>query len=99
MPSTGQDDFPCPAHHTIPDPSQDTTGLLGHLGTLLAHIQSTVHQNTKVPFTYGILGCFLPMEEDWQLVRCSQDRKTELGLMSQLYGSAFLFHDNHCFTV
>jgi len=32
----GQDDFPSPAHHTIPDTSQDATGLLGHLGTLLA---------------------------------------------------------------
>ena len=50
MPSTGQDDFPSPAHHTIPDPSQNAIGLLGHLGTLLAHIQLTVHQYPKVPF-------------------------------------------------
>ena len=50
MPSTGQDDFPRPAHHTIPDTSQDAIGLLGHLGTLLAHIQPTVYQYTKVPF-------------------------------------------------
>ena len=50
MPSTGQDDFPRPAHHTIPDTSQDAIGLLGHLGTLLAHIQPTVQQYTKVPF-------------------------------------------------
>jgi len=46
----GQDDFPSPAHHTIPDPSQDAIGLLVHLGTLLAHIQPTVHHYTKVPF-------------------------------------------------
>ena len=39
-----------PAHHTIPDTSQDAIGLLGHLGTLLAHIQPTVQQYTKVPF-------------------------------------------------
>ena len=45
----GQDYFPSPAHHTIPDTSQDVTGL-GHLGTLLARIQPTVHQYTKVPF-------------------------------------------------
>jgi len=50
MPSTGQDDFPSAAHHTIPDPSQDAIDLLGYLGTLLAHVQSTVHQYTKVPF-------------------------------------------------
>ena len=50
MPSTGQDEFPSPAHHTIPDTSQDAVGLLGHLGTLLAHIQPTVQQYTNVPF-------------------------------------------------
>jgi len=27
--STGQDDFPSAAHHTIPDTSQDAIGLLG----------------------------------------------------------------------
>ena len=46
----GQDYFPGPAHHTIPDTRQDAIGLLSHLGTLLAYIQSTVHQYTKVPF-------------------------------------------------
>ena len=50
MPSTGQDGSPSPAHHTISDTSQDAIGLLGHLGTLLAHIQPNVHQYTKVPF-------------------------------------------------
>ena len=50
MLSTGQDDFPSAAHHTIPDPSQDAIDLLGHLGTLLAHIQPTVHQHTEAPF-------------------------------------------------
>ena len=50
MPSTGQDDFPSPAHHTIPVTSLDAIGLLGHLGTLLAHIQPAVQQYTKVPF-------------------------------------------------
>ena len=50
MPSTGQDDFPSCAHHTVPHISQDAIGLLGHLGTLLAHIQLTVHQYPKVPF-------------------------------------------------
>jgi len=48
-----QDDFSSPAQHTIPDTSQDATGLLGHLGTLLAHIQPTVHQYTKVPFHHA----------------------------------------------
>ena len=60
MPSTGQDDFPRPAHHTIPDTSQDAIGLLGHLGTLLAHIQPTVHQYTKAPFHQAAFQPHLP---------------------------------------
>ena len=43
----GQDDFPSPAHHTIRDTSQDAIGLLGQLGTLLARIQLTVHEDTR----------------------------------------------------
>jgi len=39
VPSTGQDDFPSLAHHTIPDTRQDAIGLLGPLGTLLAQHQ------------------------------------------------------------
>jgi len=35
---------------TIPDPSQDAIGLLGHLGVLLAHIQPTV---LRGPFPSG----------------------------------------------
>ncbi|RMC15661.1 hypothetical protein DUI87_07863 [Hirundo rustica rustica] len=35
----GKDDLPAPAGHTIPDPDQDAIGPLGHLGTLLAHVQ------------------------------------------------------------
>ena len=34
----GHDHLPAPAGHTIPDRSQDAVGLLGHLGTLLAHM-------------------------------------------------------------
>ena len=60
MPSTGQDDFPSPAHHTVPDPSQDAIGLPGHLGTLLAHIQPTVHQYAKVPFHQAAFQSLLP---------------------------------------
>ncbi|KAK4832175.1 LOW QUALITY PROTEIN: hypothetical protein QYF61_020955 [Mycteria americana] len=40
--------FPSPAGHTIPDTSQDAIGLLGHLGTLLAHIQLVVNQHPQV---------------------------------------------------
>ncbi|KAK4823743.1 hypothetical protein QYF61_006012 [Mycteria americana] len=44
----GHDHFSGPASHTISDISQDAIGILGHLGTLLAHIQVAVNQNTQV---------------------------------------------------
>ena len=56
----GQEDFPSPAHRTIPDTIQDATGLLGHLGTLLAHVQLTIHQCTKVPFHQTAFQPLLP---------------------------------------
>ena len=60
MLSTGQDDFPSAAHHTIPDPGQDAIGLLGHLGTLLAHIQPPFRQYSKVPFHQAAFQPHLP---------------------------------------
>ncbi|KAK4826516.1 hypothetical protein QYF61_010013 [Mycteria americana] len=44
----GHDHFPSPAGHTIPDASQDAIDFLGHLGTLLAHIQLAVYQYPQV---------------------------------------------------
>ncbi|KAK4830944.1 hypothetical protein QYF61_014403 [Mycteria americana] len=44
----GDNHFPSPAGHTISDTSQDAIGLLGHLGTLLAHIQPAVDQHPQV---------------------------------------------------
>ncbi|KAK4829036.1 hypothetical protein QYF61_001841 [Mycteria americana] len=44
----GHDHFPTPAGHAISDTSQDAIGLLGHLGTLLAHIQLAVNQHPQV---------------------------------------------------
>ncbi|KAK4814854.1 hypothetical protein QYF61_027827 [Mycteria americana] len=42
----GHDHFPSPAGHAIFDTSQDAIGFLGHLGTLLAHIQAAVNQHS-----------------------------------------------------
>ncbi|KAK4827459.1 hypothetical protein QYF61_018180 [Mycteria americana] len=42
--------FPSPAGHTISDTSQDAIGLLGHLGTVLAHIQPALDQHSQVLF-------------------------------------------------
>ncbi|KAK4823850.1 hypothetical protein QYF61_007498 [Mycteria americana] len=43
----GDDHFPSPAGHAVFDTSQDAVGLLGHLGTLLAHIQAAVDQHPQ----------------------------------------------------
>ncbi|KAK4828887.1 hypothetical protein QYF61_001445 [Mycteria americana] len=50
VPSTGDNHFPTPAGHTIPDTSQDAVGLLGHLGILPAHVQLAVDQHPQVLF-------------------------------------------------
>ncbi|KAK4808358.1 hypothetical protein QYF61_026961 [Mycteria americana] len=44
----GHDHFPSPAGHANFDTSQDAIGFLGHLGTLLAHIQPAVDQHPQV---------------------------------------------------
>ncbi|KAK4823737.1 hypothetical protein QYF61_006006 [Mycteria americana] len=44
----GHNHFPSPAGHAIFDTSQDAIGILGHLGTLLAHIQAAVNQHSQV---------------------------------------------------
>ncbi|KAK4823866.1 hypothetical protein QYF61_007622 [Mycteria americana] len=46
----GGNHFPSPAGHIISDTSQDAIGFLGHLGTLLAHIQPAVDQHPQVLF-------------------------------------------------
>ncbi|KAK4816001.1 hypothetical protein QYF61_010869 [Mycteria americana] len=46
----GDNHFPSPAGHTISDTSHDAIGLLGPLGTLLAHIQLAVDQHPQALF-------------------------------------------------
>ncbi|KAK4831254.1 hypothetical protein QYF61_016486 [Mycteria americana] len=46
----GHDHSPSPAGHATSDTSQDAIGFLGHLGTLLAHIQLAVNQHPQVLF-------------------------------------------------
>ncbi|KAK4823887.1 hypothetical protein QYF61_007835 [Mycteria americana] len=56
----GHDHFPCPAGHTIPDTSQGAIGLLGHLGTLLAHIQPAVDRHPQVLFRWAAFQPLFP---------------------------------------
>ncbi|KAJ7414114.1 hypothetical protein WISP_86616 [Willisornis vidua] len=56
----GKDHFPGPAGHTILDTGQDAIGLLGHLGTLLAHVQPPANPNRQVPFCLAALQPLCP---------------------------------------
>jgi len=42
--------FLAPADNTISDTSQDTARFLGHLGTLLAHVQPGVDKHPQFTF-------------------------------------------------
>jgi len=56
----GHNHLPTPAGHTIPATSQDAVGLLGHLGTLLAHGQPAVSQHPKIFFHWAALQPLFP---------------------------------------
>ncbi|KAK4814106.1 LOW QUALITY PROTEIN: hypothetical protein QYF61_008201, partial [Mycteria americana] len=56
----GHNHFPTPAGHTSPDTSQDAVGFLGHLGTLLAHIQAAVNQHPQVLLCWAAFQLLFP---------------------------------------
>ncbi|GAB0177002.1 solute carrier family 13 member 4 [Grus japonensis] len=71
----GDDHSPSPAGHTMSDTSQDAVGFLGHLGTLLAHVQPAVDQHPQVAAEYfknttlllmGVI-CVASSVEKWNL--------------------------------
>jgi len=43
-----ENQFLCPAGHTISDAGPDAVGLLGHLGTVLTSIQPAPNQHSRV---------------------------------------------------
>ncbi|KAK4828722.1 hypothetical protein QYF61_000713, partial [Mycteria americana] len=50
----GHHHFSSPAGHAISDTDQDAVGLLGQLGTLLAHVQPTVNQkSSEIKYKYA----------------------------------------------
>ncbi|GAB0208342.1 mitochondrial enolase superfamily member 1 [Grus japonensis] len=54
------DHFLSPAHRTVSDTSQEAIGLLGHLGTLLAHIQPAIDQYPQVLFHQAAFQALFP---------------------------------------
>jgi len=57
---SGDNYFPVPAGNTVSDASQDAIGLHGHLGTLLAHVQSSISQYPQVHFLYTVFQPLCP---------------------------------------
>ncbi|KAK4825250.1 hypothetical protein QYF61_025649 [Mycteria americana] len=77
----GHDHFPSPAGHTIPDTSQDAIGFLGHLGTLLAHIQAAVNQHPQVLFCLAAFQPLFPKPVALPGVAVAQVQDLALGLV------------------
>ncbi|KAK4825857.1 hypothetical protein QYF61_003131 [Mycteria americana] len=77
----GHDHFPCPAGHTICDTSQDAIGFLGHLGTLLAHIQAAVNQHPQIFFHWAAFQPLFPKPVALHGVAVAQVQDLALGLV------------------
>ncbi|KAK4824481.1 hypothetical protein QYF61_015879 [Mycteria americana] len=77
----GEDCFPSPAGHTIFDTSQDAVGFLGHLGTLLAHIQAAVNQHPQVLLCWAAFQPLFPKPVALHGVTVAQVQDLALGLV------------------
>ncbi|KAK4826384.1 hypothetical protein QYF61_008055 [Mycteria americana] len=73
--------FPSPAGHTVSDTSQDAIGFLGHLGTLLAHIQSAIDQYSQVLFRWAAFQPLFPKPVALHGVVVTQGQDPALGLV------------------
>ncbi|KAK4816497.1 hypothetical protein QYF61_017458 [Mycteria americana] len=77
----GHDHFPSPAGHSIAHTSQDATGFLGHLGTLLAHIQPAVNQHSQVLLCWAAFQPLFPKPVALHGVVVTQVQDLALGLV------------------
>ncbi|KAK4824382.1 hypothetical protein QYF61_014042 [Mycteria americana] len=77
----GHNHFPSPAGHAIFDTSQDAIGFLGHLGTLLAHIQLAVNQHSQVLFCRAAFQPLFPKPVALHGVAVDQVQDLALGLV------------------
>ncbi|KAK4817635.1 hypothetical protein QYF61_021781 [Mycteria americana] len=77
----GDHHFPTPAGHTVSDTSQDAIGFLGHLGTLLAHIQPAVGQHPQVLLCQAAFQPLFPKPVALHGVVVTQVQDLALGLV------------------
>ncbi|KAK4819036.1 hypothetical protein QYF61_024401 [Mycteria americana] len=83
----GNNHFPSPAGHTISDTSQDAIGFLGHLGTLLAHIQAAVNHHPQVLLCWAAFLPLFPKPVALHGVVVAQVQDLALGLVEQVFNS------------
>ncbi|KAK4823937.1 hypothetical protein QYF61_008323 [Mycteria americana] len=77
----GHNHCPSPAGHDIFDTSQDAIGFLGHLGTLLAHIQPAVNQHPQVLLCQAAFQPLFPKPVALHGVAVAQVQDLALGLL------------------
>ncbi|KAK4813631.1 hypothetical protein QYF61_014391 [Mycteria americana] len=77
----GHDHCPSPAGHAISDTSQDAIGFLGHLGTLLAHIQAAANQHPQVLLCLAAFQPLFPKPVALHGVAVAQVQDPTLGLV------------------
>ncbi|KAK4829747.1 hypothetical protein QYF61_006456 [Mycteria americana] len=77
----GHNHFPSPAGHAIFDTGQDAIGLLGRLGTLLAHIQADVNQHPQVLLCQAAFQPLFPKPVALHGVAVAQVQDLALGLV------------------
>ncbi|KAK4821042.1 hypothetical protein QYF61_012222 [Mycteria americana] len=77
----GHDHCPSPAGHAISDTSQDAIGFLGHLGTLLAHIQAAVNKHPQVLLCQAAFQPLFPKPVVLHGVAVAQVQDLALGLV------------------
>ncbi|KAK4806164.1 hypothetical protein QYF61_001087 [Mycteria americana] len=77
----GHNHFPSPAGHAIFDTGQDAIGLLGRLGTLLAHIQAAVNQHPQVLLCQAAFQPLFPKPVALHGVAVTQVQDLALGLV------------------
>ncbi|KAK4820021.1 hypothetical protein QYF61_017694 [Mycteria americana] len=77
----GHNHCPTPAGHAIFDTSQDAIGFLGHLGTLLAHIQAAVNKHPQVLLCQAAFQPLFPKPVALHGVAVAQEQDLELGLV------------------
>ncbi|KAK4823364.1 hypothetical protein QYF61_001712 [Mycteria americana] len=77
----GHNHFPSPSGHAIFDTGQDAIGLLGRLGTLLAHIQAAVNQHPQVLLCQAAFQPLFPKPVALHGVAVAQVQDLALGLV------------------